>query len=60
MDTDNVPSINISPEACGHPNHPHVVASASSLRCRGCGVDLAAALLDRMRASLVRTEGVDG
>jgi len=57
---DDVPEINRSPEACGHPDRPHVVRSLPALYCIVCGANVAAVILDRMRVALVRTEGDHG
>jgi hypothetical protein len=55
---DDVPEINVSREPHGSPANPHVVRSATVLDCPECGERLAAVILERMRASLVRTEEV--
>jgi hypothetical protein len=49
---DDLPEINISREACGHPSNPHTVRSPTTLECEGCGAGLAGVLLERMRLSL--------
>jgi len=59
MDTDDLPVFNRSAAPHGGPANPHIVRSATALRCEECGVDLGAAWLFRACASLVRTEGVE-
>jgi hypothetical protein len=60
MDADDVPAINRSSQPHGSPATPHVVASASSLLCRECGLHLGAVLLDRLVAASERAKEVSG
>ncbi len=54
---DSEPVFNMSSAPCGAVGNPHVVASPSSLRCGGCGADLAAILTERMVAARARAAG---
>lgn len=46
--TDDEPEINVSREACGHPDRPHVVAGPACTACLECGADLSGVLRERM------------
>jgi hypothetical protein len=57
---DDVPAISVARGKCGSVGNPHQVRSPSALSCSGCGENVRATLLERLRASLAPKAEVAG